>query len=102
MKFFLFCACAGSIIGGLTLIVGVHLATGAPQEAAVAAIAVAWAVVPYVFARSVQLWGQANLEAQRHKDLMLALSLLSVEQRPPEPPPGREVPPRQLRFGVPQ
>src|SRR5687768_10652684 len=42
----------GSLVGGIILILGLSTSQGAPQEAAVAAIAVAVAVLPYVLARS--------------------------------------------------
>jgi len=40
-------------LAALWLIFGVNFATGAPQEAAVAAIAAAIAVIPYVFTRAI-------------------------------------------------
>lgn len=43
----------GSVLGGLVALVGVWGATGAPQEAAAAAIGVACAVIPYCLARAV-------------------------------------------------
>lgn len=43
----------GSVLGGLVSVVGVLAATGAPQEAAAAAIGVACAVIPYCLARAV-------------------------------------------------
>ena len=43
----------GSILGALTIAVGVAGATGAPQQAAVAAIGIAFAVIPYCLARAV-------------------------------------------------
>lgn len=42
----------GSLLGGLTTLVGVVAAKGAPQEAAAAAIGVAFAVIPYCLARA--------------------------------------------------
>lgn len=42
----------GALFGGLILLVGVSGASGAPQEAAAAAIAAAMAVIPYVLARA--------------------------------------------------
>lgn len=41
-------------LAGLTLLVGLLTANGAPQQAAVGAIAVAMAIVPYVFTRAVE------------------------------------------------
>ena len=43
----------GSILGALTIAVGVAGATGAPQQAAAAAIGIAFAVIPYCLARAV-------------------------------------------------
>lgn len=42
-----------SIIAGLVLLAGLMTATSAPQQGAVAAIAVAIAVIPYCFAKAV-------------------------------------------------
>jgi len=44
----------GSIIGGLTLLLTLVASSSAPQQAAGAAIAAAFAVIPYVLARTVQ------------------------------------------------
>ena len=43
----------GSILGALAIAVGVTSATGAPQEAAAAAVGIALAVIPYCLARAV-------------------------------------------------
>lgn len=43
----------GCVVGGFVALVGVGGATGAPQEAAAAAIGVACAVIPYCLARAV-------------------------------------------------
>lgn len=42
-------------VGALVLVLGFSGANSAPQEAAAAAAAIALAVIPYVFTRSVQL-----------------------------------------------
>ena len=42
----------GSVLGALVAIVGVLAATGAPQEAAAAAVGIACAVIPYCLARA--------------------------------------------------
>ena len=52
MKFLYGLTIAGTIVGGLILLVGLTLSNGAPQEAAVAAVAVAFAVLPYRLARA--------------------------------------------------
>lgn len=43
----------GAFIGGMILLFAVPFASGAPQEAAGAAIAIACAVIPYCMARAV-------------------------------------------------
>lgn len=43
----------GSALGALTALVGVMAANGAPQEAAAAAVGIAFAVIPYCLARAV-------------------------------------------------
>ena len=48
----------GSILGGLAFFIGLSAANSAPQEAAAAAIAVAFAVIPYCLARAVSEMGQ--------------------------------------------
>lgn len=45
----------GAVVGGVTLVLGFMGAKSAPQEAAAAAMAVAFAVVPYVIFRVLQL-----------------------------------------------
>lgn len=52
-KIFWLLAAIGSIIGGFDFFVGLSMATGATQQAAGAAIALCWAVLPYVFARAI-------------------------------------------------
>jgi hypothetical protein len=42
------------LLGALVLVVGVLGADGAPQEAAAAAVAVALAVIPYCFTKSIE------------------------------------------------
>lgn len=44
--------CIGAILGALLLFSGLNDANGAPQEAAVAAVAIALAVIPYCLARA--------------------------------------------------
>jgi len=73
MKFFWFASSLGAICGFLVLLVGYSSARSAPQEAAVAAMAVAAAIVPYVFARSIQLFGQAERDERRHAEILAVL-----------------------------
>jgi len=54
-------ALGGCCVGGLTLL-GTLTADSAPQQAAGAAMACGWAVVPYVFARG------ANALRELHKE----------------------------------
>ena len=42
-----------SVLGALTAVIGILAANGAPQEAAAAAMGVAFAVIPYCLARAV-------------------------------------------------
>jgi hypothetical protein len=44
---------AGGLFGGLTLIVGLASANGAPQQAAAAGMALGYAVIPYCISRAV-------------------------------------------------
>jgi len=80
MKFFLFVTGCSSVIGGLWLLGGLFLAKSAPQEASAAAIACAFAILPYVFARAGQLWERADDEKRRHSELLQAIAAL---QKPP-------------------
>lgn len=45
---------AGGVMGGYQLSNGLEAATSAPQQAAVAGMAVAYAVIPYCVARAIQ------------------------------------------------
>ena len=56
MNIFWLIALLGSLVGGLIMVVTLSSSNGAPQEAAGAAIAVGFAVIPYCFARCLQLW----------------------------------------------
>jgi hypothetical protein len=76
MKFWWFCSGIGSVLGGLVLMVGYATATSAPQEAAVGALAVALAVVPYVLARSIQLTQAPDRANAQMSELMAALARL--------------------------
>lgn len=48
----------GAIAGGIFLVIALRAATSAPQEAAGAAIALAFTVIPYCFARACQELGR--------------------------------------------
>lgn len=59
MKKFLWIITAmSSVLGALTAIVGISAANGAPQEAAAAAMGVAFAVIPYCLAKAVSEYGK--------------------------------------------
>ena len=60
MKFFWFLTIAGCAAGGLVLFVTLATASGAPQEASGAAVAVEFAVIPYCLTRSLQLWNSGE------------------------------------------
>jgi hypothetical protein len=53
MKFMWFLTAAGSVIGGVIMILGVAGANGSPQQAAAAAIGIGCAVIPYCLTRSM-------------------------------------------------
>jgi hypothetical protein len=56
MKFFFLLAALGAVVAFFSLI-GAGLENSAPKQAAAAAIAIGWAVVPYVLARAVEKIG---------------------------------------------
>ncbi|MDM0002739.1 hypothetical protein QTI24_29365 [Variovorax sp. J22P240] len=66
---FAFLAGLGSLAGTLVLVVGFTMANGAPQQAAMAALAIALAVLPYVLFRAIQV----TLGAYRQRDFNAAL-----------------------------
>lgn len=76
MKFFYVLTIIGAIVGALYLIGGLSLANGAPQEAAVAAIAIACAVLPYCLARAlhgmsaISAFGRLEDEQKRQTTLL--------------------------------
>lgn len=85
MAFFGFLAAAGAVLGVLVMAAGLFGASGAPQQAATAAIAMAFAVLPYVFFRVIQLSNQAaELKAIRAllESRGEALPALGVERGP--------------------
>ena len=57
-KFLWILVIIGSILGGLIAFIGVTAAKGAPQEAAAAAMGIAFAVIPYCLARAVSEMGK--------------------------------------------
>lgn len=57
-KFLWIITAVSSVLGALTAIVGISAANGAPQEAAAAAMGVAFAVIPYCLAKAVSEYGK--------------------------------------------
>src|SRR5262245_2015770 len=57
----------GALLAGVVLVLTVTGANGAPQEAAGAAIAIGLAVIPYVFARSVEKLTHVETGAEREE-----------------------------------
>jgi hypothetical protein len=51
----------GSLIGGYELLNTMAFADSAPQQAAGAGMALAWAVLPYCFARAVEKLGEITV-----------------------------------------
>jgi hypothetical protein len=81
-------AALSSVLGGLVLIFTIASSSGAPQQAAGAAIAMALAVLPYVFARSIQITNQQSEARQRHLEILAALKVRSSSAI--SPPPAHE------------
>ncbi len=54
MRFIWILPLVGSLIAGLEFFDSLISATSAPQQAAGAAMAMSWAVLPYVFARAAE------------------------------------------------
>lgn len=67
MRFVVF---IGAVIGALFLLASFVVANGAPQEAAMAAMASAFAVIPYVIFRVVQLTEAENERRKFQKELL--------------------------------
>ena len=74
----------GSIIGGFVFLLAVIGANGAPQQAAGAAMALAFAVLPYVFCRSMQLMGQESRDAATDR-LVAAINSAAGPRSPGNP-----------------
>lgn len=65
----------GAIIGGFQFLNAMLLATSAPQQAAGAAMALCWVVIPYVFSRAIE--GMVN--ARWRIDMLEALGRLATD-----------------------
>jgi hypothetical protein len=60
-----FLSLLGAVIGLFVLFVGLNGANGAPQEAATAGMALAFAVIPYCIARAVsELFGGSEVKKE--------------------------------------
>lgn len=81
MPFFYALAVLGAVVGGFTLLTGMVLTKSAPQEAAAAAMAVGFAVVPYVLMRVVQLNAQDKMQRQANADLAEQMERLIAAQK---------------------
>lgn len=57
-KIFWSLSALSAFLGGVVMLVGVAQATGAPQEAAAAAIGLGLAVIPYCFNRALDEFGR--------------------------------------------
>jgi Na+/melibiose symporter-like transporter len=68
--------------GLLVLIFGFSGAKSAPQEAAAAALAIALAVIPYVFSRCLQITADRKVKKQRHEEIISALKVQSEQSEP--------------------
>ena len=64
-----------SALGAVVFMVSAASAQSAPQEAAGAAMAIALAVIPYVFARCIQIAKSESLAKQRHEEIVAAIRL---------------------------
>lgn len=68
----------GALLGAVTLMLTAMFSTGAPQQAAGAATAVALAVLPYVLARAVQIVVQDGAQKRHNKQLLERLDLVAA------------------------
>ena len=68
VAFFMVLTIIGSLLGGVELLNVMVLAKSAPQQAAGAAQAVAFAVVPYCLARAIQEIKRDSKENKRKDD----------------------------------
>ena len=97
MKFLFGLAIAGALLGGLVLVGGLVLSNGAPQEAAVAGVALACAVLPYCLARAAHAISSINSETERWEQQQTQTRLLAAiandVSRPPLQPSSAQIQP---------
>lgn len=70
----------GAVIGALCLL-GSFFVSGAPQEAALAAMACAFAVIPYVIFRAGQLTDAENDRKKFQREILAKLSALEAQKQ---------------------
>lgn len=90
-------AALSSALGGLVLLFTIASSSGAPQQAAGAAIAMALAVLPYVFARSIQITNQQSEAKQRHLEI-IAIIKASTQLKPALAPASTAEMPQTTRI----
>lgn len=66
----------GAVVGLLFALVGLFFSNGAPQEAAMAAMGVAFAVIPYVGWRATQIDDSEREQRKFQKELLERLAAL--------------------------
>lgn len=76
MGFFAFLAGLGSVAGALILVAGLSASKSAPQEAAIAGLAIAAAVIPYVLFRAVQILHARSASSTLQAQLIERLSAI--------------------------
>lgn len=74
-----------SVLGGFVLLFTMGGSSSAPQQAAGAAVAMSLAVLPYVFARCVQIRSQLSESRQRHLEIIRVLKSLVPPEITEEP-----------------
>lgn len=80
MQFIWILPVLGAALGGYQLLIVHDSAQSAPQQAAGAAMACAYAVVPYVIARSIQAISDAGTAATQTKLLASIANTLASEE----------------------
>ncbi len=80
MNFFGMATRVCAFFGAFVLIVGIGSAKGAPQEAAIAGIAIALAVLPYVLFRVMQITEEAAENRVRYLAILKRLDAIADAQ----------------------
>lgn len=71
----------GAVVGLLVLLAGLFISRGAPQEAAMAAMACAFAVIPYVGWRASQIDDNEREQRKFRKELLERLEALEKSRQ---------------------